>query len=393
MLAQLAAFAVLLPAAATPAPLTPPELPAAAPAAAAAGDVTLAWVSDFHTQIVATWPETGDQADRITLNKLDGTVVEGYGWQVPAGEPKQLTFANWPLDQDLRLTVQPVDSAGQPVGSAGRSPAFDTDLPAHPTLTQGVPRADGTISLAWRPGTYHDDTPGDPLDLPAGPVRFIPVSSNPSFREFIDLVKTPITGTSFVVPVREMPQWAGVRTTPNEFGSAYATMAVARTDLTASIPHTAAVGRSMQVTGVSKLTDRICDPGPCGVGTHEDPARVLHLEARTGASSPWRTVATTTTATKTGKYSFRITSPGTRDYRVVAEAVAWKPGHDARSYDATSAVTTRSGAGSGSGTTGDGGGLPITGAPTAWIAAAGALLVALGAVLAMAGRRRRRPTA
>jgi LPXTG-motif cell wall-anchored protein len=193
-----------------------------------------------------------------------------------------------------------------------------------------------------------------------------------------------------VVPARENPQWAGVRTTPNEFGSAYDTMSVARTDLTASIPHTATSGRSMQVTGVSKLTYRICDPGPCGVGTLEDPARVLHLEARTGASSPWRTVATTTTATKTGKYSFRITSPGTRDYRVVAEAVAWVPGHDARSYAATDAVTTRTGAGSGPGTSGGDGGLPITGAPAAWIAAAGALLVALGAGMVMTGRRRRR---
>jgi hypothetical protein len=57
MLAHLAAFAALLPAAATPAAL--------APAAAAPTDVTIAWATD-HSSPVVTWQEADDQADHIS---------------------------------------------------------------------------------------------------------------------------------------------------------------------------------------------------------------------------------------------------------------------------------------------------------------------------------------
>ena len=382
MLAHLAAFAALLPAAATPAAL--------APAPAAPTDLTIAWTSD-HSNAVVSWQEAEDQADHITLNTLDGKPVDGYQWDLPVGHPNEFSIY-FPVDQDLRVVVQPVDAAGQPLGDAARSAAFDTDQSVKLTLTGALPQVDGTIRMTWKATPIPDDTPNDPLDLPPTPAGFIPFASDPRWNEADDLVTAPITATSFVVPARQLPEQVGLRTVPNEFGSDYAAADVDRTALTASIPHTATTGRTLQVTGVSKLVSRACDPGICFTQTAEDPGRVLHLEARTSATAPWQTVATTKTATKTGKYSFRITSPGTRDYRVVAEAVGWKSASVALGYAATATVTTHSGSsGSGGAGGGDGGGLPITGAPTAWIAAAGALLVALGAALAMAGRRRRRP--
>jgi LPXTG-motif cell wall-anchored protein len=382
MLAHLAAFAALLPAAAAPAAL--------APAVAAATDVTIAWTSDPRSAVV-TWQEADDQADHITLNTLDGQPVEGYQWDLPVGHPNEFAIG-LPVDEDLRVVVQPVDAAGQPVGDAARSAAFDTDQTAKLTLTGALPRADGTVLMTWKATPIPDDTPNDPLDLPPTPIAFVPFGVAPQLNETVDLVTTPITATSFVVPARQLPEQVGLRTVPNEFGSDYAASDVQRTDLTASIPRTATTGRTLQVTGVSKLTSRACDPGICFTQTFEDAGRVLHLEARTGATAPWQTVATATTATKTGKYRFRITSPGTRDYRVVAEPVGWQPGSYARSYAATATITTRSGSASDGGGGEDDGGLPITGAPAAWIAAAGALLVALGAALVAAGRRRRRAT-
>lgn len=78
---------------------------------------------------------------------------------------------------------------------------------------------------------------------------------------------------------------------------------------------------------------------------------------------------------------------------MIAPAIVLAPNRNAQSFAATTATTVRgvtgSGGGSGSGGQG-GGGLPITGAPVASIAVAGGLLVLLGGVLAMAGRRRRR---
>lgn len=378
MSAQLAALAALLPAAALA--MAPPA--ALAPAAAAPTGVTVAWAAGDHRSIAATWQETGDEADHITLNTPDGKPVEGYWWDVAAGHPNELTFSDPPPDLDLRLTVQPVDAAGQPVGDAGRSPVFDTDQPAKLTLAGAVPRADGTVLLTWKATVPKEDTPDDPLDLPAVPVRFIPFGSDPEFNTTVDVVTTPITDTSFVVPARTLPELVGVRTVPNEFGTDYAETDVMRTDLSASIPQVAGVGQTMQVTGVSKRVLRACDPGICFPLSDVDAGRVVHLQARDSAEAGWRTVSTATTAAKTGKYVFRVSSAGGRDYRVVAEAVGWRSGGAALAYAATDAVTTRSGGGGG-------GSLPITGGPVAWVAVGGVLLVGLGAGLILLGRRRR----
>lgn len=378
VLAHLAAFAALLPAAAAPAALAP-----------APTDVTVAWVSDAHQAVAVTWQETGDLADRVILDALDGTAIgdAGHG-NVPAGQPNRIEFsiAGLPLNKDLRFSVQTVDSTGQPLSEYGRSPDFDTDQPPPPVLTEALPRPDGTIALAWKPGAYHDDTPGDPLDLPAAPPRFRPAadSSTVTFEQWENLTPAPIAATSIVVPARKLPEFLAVQVTPNEFGSPpfpAAIARIARTDLSASVP-AATTGRPLRVTGVAKATRLVCDPGICFTETTTDPARTLHLQARTSPNASWQTVATTTTAAKTGGYSFQITSPGSRDYRVVADPVGWHPNAVAKSYAATAAITATS--------SGGGGGLPITGAPAAWIAAAGALLVALGAGLIMTGRRRRR---
>jgi LPXTG-motif cell wall-anchored protein len=373
VLVHLAALAALLPA-------------ALAPAAPPPTGVTLAWATDAHLAVVLTWHETGDYADHITLTDLDGRPTSEEPFEVAAGEPDQLAVpvGRLPVNEDLRFSVQPVDADGQPLGEATASAGFDTDQTPVPVVVGAVPRPDGSVLLTWKPGQYHDDTPGDPLDLPAPPARYFPLVSTPNFNSWDGLTTEPIAGESFVA-TKPLPEWLGVVATPNEFGNDRFPENIARilrTDLKVSIPRTATTGRPLQVSGTSILTVRICDPGPCQTEPDPDSGRVLQLQERTGANASWHTVATTKASVKTGAYQFRITSPGTRDYRVVADAEPLQPATaQAKSYAATAAVTTRS-------TTG-GGGLPITGAPVAWIAAAGVLLAALGAGLVLAGRRRK----
>ena len=108
-------------------------------------------------------------------------------------------------------------------------------------------------------------------------------------------------------------------------------------------------------------------------------------------------MASTRTATD-GGFTFRVTFPGARDYRVVAPPLSQAKGQTAIAYAASAVTTVRAATGGGGGGSGDDdtGGLPITGAPVAWVAAAGGVLVALGALLLLAGRLRRRdarPTA
>lgn len=378
MLTHLALFAALLPAAVTA-------------AVAAPTDVTLAWASDAHQSVQLTWREDGDYADHVWVTDLDGTAI-GYDQKVAAGQPDRLVIstADLPRNVDVRLAIQPVDATGQPLGDAAHSVGFDTDQTPRPVVTDATPRVDGTILLTWKAGAYHDDTPGDPLDLPDAPARYVPLGSQPTFNDFDQLVTAPIAGTSFVVPTtRTLPEWLGVLATPNEWGASRFPGNIARitrTQLTASIPHTAVTGQPLRVTGVSTLIVRICDPGPCGSEPDPDSGRVLHLQARTSGTAPWQTVATTTAAARDGKYSFRITSPGTRQYRVVAEPISGVDDQTAKSYAVTAAVTVASSSSEG----GSGGGLPITGAPVAWIAAGGAVLLLLGIGLAVAGRRRKR---
>ncbi|MCO8277556.1 hypothetical protein M1L60_43955 [Actinoplanes sp. TRM 88003] len=369
-------------------------VPAAlAPAVPAPSDVRVAWTSDAHTDVAITWAETGVTRNRVTLVRADDDAPANVGPKiVEADQPDRTLLWQGLYDTDYRVRVVAIDADGGEISDPAYSPVFDTDRDPAARIVGVVPREDGSILMTWRPGTYTDPNPGDPLDTP-GPPRYIPVASLFEFNEYEDLAP-PTTETSFVVPARRSPVDVGVRSAPNGwYGYTVASASVAGSRLTAKIPARATTGGTVTVTGEAVKLGRLCDPGPCPTFEEADAARELQLQERTGTT--WRTVATTK-ARQDGKYTFETSFAGTRDYRVIAPAVARASSGVAHEYAATAATTTTGATGPAGGDSGGGdngggagGGLPITGAPVAALAAAGGLLVAGGAVLALTGRRRR----
>ena len=386
MLGNLAALVALTPSLVAPGALLAPSEPAPT-------GVTVAWSSTAHTGVVVTWQETGDARDRVEVVHADGTPVDGTGVIVEAGQPNQSTLPSLGPDQTYRVTVVVVDADGTAISDPGSSSAFDTDRPPTPVWTTVVPHVDGTITMSWRAGAYHDATPGDPLDLPAAdPPQFEVFASVADFNDW-DTVAGPTSATTLVVS-RAVPVKLDVRAVADEWGTGAAAdpVEVRSSRVTASIPHTATTGGKLTVTGTAFQGRRACDPGPCWTEEDVDSGRLVRLESRTGAGAAWQTVASTHAAAD-GKFTFRVTFPGTRDYRVVEPPLALSKTQTPLAYAETPVTTVRGvtgGGSSGGGGGGDDGGLPITGAPVIWVAAAGGVLVALGALLMVLGRLRRR---
>ncbi|MET0414723.1 MAG: hypothetical protein ABW022_01710 [Actinoplanes sp.] len=358
-------------------------------------EVTVAWETPRQDQrVLITWKETGDQRNRIDVINADGTPTSWQGQIVEAGQPNQHVWTGWTRDGDFRVQVRAIDAEGNPLSEAGVSVAFDTDRPSAPVMKTAVPREDGSVAITWAAGVpYTDDNPGDPLDLPAAePPQYIPLATIFNFNEFED-AGTPTTATSAVVAKRDLPARYSVRSVANEWGYQAATesLLVWGSKISATIPKKAETGKPLKVTGKAIRVQRACDPGPCGQIDLDDPNRLVRLEARTGANDDWESVATVRTAAN-GTFTLQVTSPGTRQYRVVAPVVLKSGEQDAMGYAATGVTTTKAVAAAGGGDTGGtgGGGLAITGTPVGLIAAIGGLLVALGAVFMLTGRRRRR---
>jgi hypothetical protein len=352
--------------------------------------VTIRWATPAHEQVLVTWQETGDLRNVVQVVDADGSPMGIAGVVVEAGQPNETLLFGGGFDQDRRIAVWAVDADDTPTSDPGLSPVYDTDRPPAPVIHTVAPREDGTILLQWRPGHVADDTPGDPLDLPAEvPQRFIPVASHTGFNAY-DELSGPTTATSIVVVDRPKPVQVGVRTVPNEWGSSGAAAQVWGTRLTATVPRTAVDGGRLRVTGTAIKVGRSCDPGPCTTEDWPDAGRTLHLQSRTSADAAW-TVVATGRADAQGDFGFTVVSPGTRDYRVFAPVVTLGADREPEAFAATQPVTTRSVAGGGTG--GAGGGpegptLPITGAPGGTAAGLGAVLVALGVLLRIAARRR-----
>nr|WP_221379003.1 hypothetical protein [Actinoplanes polyasparticus] len=381
MIGNIAAVLVLTPAAGLTAAL--------APTVPAPSDVRLAWTSAAQTDVAITWDETGATRNRLTLVRAgDGGTANVEPKLVEADQPDRALLWQGLHDTDFRVRVVAVDAAGAEISEPAFSPVFDTDRGPAARVVSVVPREDGSILMTWRPGTYTDPNPGDPLDTP-GPFRYIPIASMFEFNEYEQLAP-PTTATSFVVPPRPGPVDVGLRTAPNGwYGYTDVGAPVQGNRLTATIPGEATIGGTVTVTGRAFKLNRLCDRGPCPTVEEDDAGRELRLQERAGTTAGWRTVATTK-ARQDGTYTLEVPFTGTRHYRVVAPVVGLPPARVAQLFAATTATTT-TGVSGPAGGGGSGGGLPITGAPVVAVALGGGLLVAVGAVLALTGRRRQRP--
>ncbi|SNY14957.1 hypothetical protein [Paractinoplanes atraurantiacus] len=288
---------------------------------------------------MVTWGETGDVRNRVEVVEADGTAVPVAPIVVEAGRPNRSGlpgFGGLPIAAGLRVAVTVLDEDDAVISEAGLSPIFDTNRPPVPVIETVTPREDGTARFTWRPGAVVDSTPGDPLDVPVEePQLLMPVATYLIFNGWDDLADEPTTDRSAEVTADRMkPYYVGVKTQPNEW-----------------VPP----GGKLTVTGKSVSLVRVCDAGPCWWVPEDDAGRLLRLQSRAGRSAAWQTVATTR-ALANGTFVFAVKFPGAGDYRVVAPPVVGSESHDALAY----------------------------------FAAAGGLLVVLGALLALAGRGRRR---
>ncbi|MCA2214008.1 hypothetical protein [Jidongwangia harbinensis] len=408
MLVRLAAVALLgtLPVAAPGQPDAPgqPGAPAEsdAPAVSPVTGVTLAWTTvEGHRQVLVTWQETGTLRNRVDIVHADGAPFS-TGATVEADQPNRST-EDPVLFGDTgqhRMAVHVLDAAGKPVGEPALSPVFDTDRLPAVQLDAVNPRADGTVELRWTPRPpAADTTPGDPLDLPVeNPQRAVPIVSN-QYAYDHDELSGPITGPSFVVPAEHRPPYLAGLKTLNEWGSTFTVSEVFGTRLAAKVPARVSRGATLTVTGTVEETKRACDMAACWPVEAPEKNRQLQLQSRTGSAAAWQVVATARSGND-GTYRLSVPSPGTRQYRVVAPPVTSGVDGRARAAAVTSPATATSvppASGSASpspsptasnGTGGGGASLPITGAPAGTAAALGALLIALGALLRVAARRR-----
>ncbi|MFC3735894.1 hypothetical protein [Paractinoplanes deccanensis] len=417
-------------------PVTGAPVTLKAPAEPAPTNVTVAWASPAHKEIVITWDETGDFRNQVALVNTAEPNSFVSRQIVAAGQPDRLVVKNdWNLltslnNFDAVFTVTAVDASGTAISEAGKSPVFDTATPPRPVLTSVLPGEDGTVKMTWTPGTAKPDTtPNDPLDAPAdGPQQFVPYYIAGSADQPVPAGE-PTTGTSFVVK-------AGIPTlftvgvyAPNEWtdpvqpwSTSGAQVFLFDTRITATIPKSVPAGGKLTVTGKAIRKYQNCSRYICNTVQDEFAGRLLHLEARTGATGAWKTVATTN-ADKAGTFTFTVANPATADYRVVAPVAEGTSNGDkaALTYFATAPATVTAGSATGGGNTpggdqpgtdqpggepgtdqpggepgtgGTGGGdsLPITGAPIVWISVAGGLLLLVGAAFFLTGRLRRRRT-
>jgi hypothetical protein len=380
VLANLAAVLAMIPAPVALAPTEP-----------APTDVTLAWTSAARTEAVITWDETGDVRNKLVLIGANGPAAVEPKF-VEAGQPNRTSMWGGLLDESFHVEVTVVDADGNELSDPAESPEFDTNRDPAAVITSVVPRPDGTIRMTWKPGVQTDPNPGDPLDTPDIPFRYIPVASQATFPEYDELAPAT-TATSFVVPKRETPVQVGLKTAENGwYGWTGVTVQVLAGSLTVSVK----TGDKLTVSGKATKYTRVCDLAACERFTWDDEFRKLQLQKRDGAG--WTTVANTA-ARKDGTYTFSAAFTGAGNYRVVAPATNGKQGQDAREYVFSKVLSVAGGGnnagggndgGGNNGGEGGGGGLPITGTPVMWIALAGGLLVVLGVAFATLGRVRRR---
>ncbi|MEU8813942.1 hypothetical protein [Actinoplanes sp. NPDC048796] len=320
----------LMTALALAAPVTGTPVTREEPTEPAPANVTVAWASPDHRNVVITWDETGDVRNRIQSVYADGSPANYPLW-AEAGRPNRIEVDKFSVAAgeggDVRIAVTVAGPASEPASDPGLSPIFDTDMPPAPVLTSVEPHADGTITVNWTPVRPRADvTPGDPLDVPAvDPPLFVPVELITDPRE----LSAPSPATSFVFPgpaaaitavgVHTVNEWTVNGYLGWRASASYGQ--VAGTRVTATVPRTAPVGRKLTVTGKAIMIRSFCDSGlRCDTYEYDDAGRLLRLEYRTGAGAAWRTVATTK-AGADGKYSLGATFPGIGEYRVVAPVV------------------------------------------------------------------------
>jgi hypothetical protein len=329
-------------------PAAPVDAVAAAPAPPS--EVTLSWGPggpDAFSFPLVTWTGGGPGEVRWRIDELVAGEWRIGGEQSPAPGPV-ITIGEaqaFCCDRVFRVGVWFVD--GGVAGEAAFSPVFDTQAPQRPIVTSVQGWIDGRIKYTWTASPLEPDTtPGDPLDVP-GPPKYAVVMNLTLVNEGPRAMAVT-TGTTATLAwqvsstaVVEANEWT-FSPSLNIYALAYKRpigwLGSRGGRVTASTPAVATYGLPMTITGLAEERVHLaCWNDECD-HTYPSPSRRVVLHARRDASSPWVGV-TSGLSDSQGRFAFRVTAPGTRQYRVALLGVPY-PQSSITYVGATSSPTT-----------------------------------------------------
>lgn len=278
-------------------------------------NVKVAWADAARSAVKITW--TSPLADTVELISYYGTTLLG---STAAGAPDQLVvpLSNFHPTHDPARTghITVTDSSG----AKAESVEFDQYVPR--AIPTGVSVAAGRLRGSANVETSADVTPGDPLDVSV-PLRYTPhVLVNCLWRSY-----PTSSSPAFNVPAPSVPSKLWVYTS-NEWPVPWPTEYPADFDLnwasvTITAPASTTYRRVFTLSGVVQKRQEFYTPeqSNCGVEHTAPGPRTVVIQARKDSKAPWAVVGSTKTVISPslngGPFSYRVTNPGTRQYRVV----------------------------------------------------------------------------
>jgi len=299
--------------------------PASAAVAAdpAPTNVRIAWADPSTSTVRVSWDEVGSRPNQLKVLTVDGVVTSSGSASTTATQPNQVDIALTSAGAGaVRIAVYIGTSSEVLTSPPGLSKPFDQLPTPAPVLRPVVLGADRLVTLKWDAGVPPTDpAPNDPLDLPAPGARYQLQVILPGY-----LSKQPF-GEPFAATEITLPRWTppysvDVASLPNEWGGGSDSMFVQGERFTKlSIPSAVSYGQTTVIAGSVQKLGLISMPGPFSVYPYEDPNRLLVLQARTNASTPWYVVGSTRSTSVGAPFdsAFRFAPVGleTRQYRVV----------------------------------------------------------------------------
>lgn len=275
--------------------------------------VTIGWADKSRQTVQVSW-EDSDAPNRISIQGVVST-SPSYVKYLAAGEPNAwaIPTAAFPPDGNYKVAVEIGTSTGGVTSKAALSPLFDTDGPLRPSDAVATPRGNDVV-VTWNvPPPSQDFSPGDPLDVPAGSQRYVPVigTAGQPFR----VVGAGTTATRQVVKNVRPPYFFQLRAT-NEWSSLTGGEISGRTSsTTAGAPTVWTFGTQMLVKGRTVQQEISCPESLCVTQQTTSAGLPVVLQAQVRPGGPW--VEAGRGRTQLGGYfEVRATAAGTRNYRV-----------------------------------------------------------------------------
>jgi hypothetical protein len=290
-------------------------------------NVRIAWADPSSSTVRVSWDEVGSRPNQLRVLTADGVPTSSGYASTTADQPNQVDIVLTSVGEGaVRMGVYIGTSIDELTSPPGLSVPFDQLRTPDPVLQPLSLSADGAVMLKWQAGAVPPDpAPADPLDLPAPQARYQVHVHRPGYLSGQPFGE-PLTATQLTLPRWDQPFYFGVASLPNEWGGGSTGGVVHGERFThLSIPSAVSYGLSTVIAGSVRRLGLISMPGPLSIYPYEDVGRLLVLQARTNASTPWYVVGTTRStgvgAPFDSAFRFAPAAFGTRQYRVVVPNV------------------------------------------------------------------------